>query len=98
MDRDWWFVLDRLAAETRHDTVQSRITSRIRKNVLGNYCRAETPYKEIRHKLTIEHGVICNGDQIIPPEMQRKLVIKSVHDDIHCGIAAPQKRIKLEAW
>ena len=54
------------------------------------------PYKEIRHKLTIEHGVICNGDLIIPPETQRKLVIKSV--DIHCGVAATQKRIKFEAW
>ena len=46
----------------------------------------------------IEHGVICNGDLIIPPETQRKLVIKSVHDDIHCGVVATHKRIKLEAW
>ena len=42
--------------------------------------------------------MICNGDLIIPPETQRKLVIKSVHDDIHCGVAATQKRIKLEPW
>ena len=51
-----------------------------------------------RNKLMIEHGVICNGDLIIPPETQRKLVIKGVHDDIHCGVAAIQKRMKLEAW
>ena len=38
--------------------------------------------------------MICYGDLIIPPETQRKLVIKSVHD----GVAATQKRIKLEAW
>ena len=48
--------------------------------------------------LTLEYGVICNGGLIIPPETPRKLVIKSVHDDIHCGIAAIQKRIKLKAW
>ena len=46
----------------------------------------------------IEHEVICNGDLIIPPETQRKLVIKSVSDDIHCGVAATLERIKLEAW
>ena len=54
---------------------------------------AERLNKEMRHKLTIEHGVICNGDLIILPETQRKLVIKSEHDDIHCGVAATQKRI-----
>ena len=45
----------------------------------------------------IEHEVIFNGDLIIPPET-RKLVIKSVRDDIHCGVAVTQKRMKLEAW
>lgn len=89
--------LDRMAAETRHDPVLSKIISRIRKNSWGNCSRVERPYKEIRQKLTIEHGVICNGDLVVPPETQRKLVIKSVHDDIHCGVAATQKRIKLEA-
>ena len=87
-----------MAMETRHDPVLSRITSRIRKNAKGNCSRAERPYKETRHKLTIEHRVFYNGDLIIPPETQRKLVIKSVHDDIHCGVAATQKRIKLEAY
>ena len=74
------FCLDRMAAETRHDPILSRITSRIRKNISGNCSRAERPYKEIGHKLTIKHGVVCNGDLIITPETQRKLVIKSAHD------------------
>ena len=82
---------DRMAAETRHDQVLSWITSRIRKNVWGNCSRAERPYKGIRHKLIIEHGVICNGDLIIPLETPRKLVIKSVYDDIHRVVAATQK-------
>ena len=79
---------DRKAAETRHNPVLSRITSRIK-----NTYREIVPRwnKEIRHKLTIEHGVICNRDPIIPPETQRKLVIKSIHDDVHCGVAATQK-------
>ena len=34
---------DRMAAETRHDPVLSRITSRIRKNVWGNCSRVERP-------------------------------------------------------
>ena len=62
----------KITAETRHDPVLSRITSRIRKKKrMGNCSKAERPYKEIRHKLTIEHGMICNGDRIIPPETQK---------------------------
>ena len=48
--------LDRMAAE----------------NIWGNCSRVERPYKEIRRKLTTEHGGICNGNLIIPPEIQRK--------------------------
>ena len=33
----------------RHDSVVSRIISRIRKNVWGNCSRAERPYKEMTH-------------------------------------------------
>ena len=90
--------LDRMTVKTRHDSILSRITSRIRKGIWRSCSKAERPYKEIRHKLMIEHGVIYNGDLIIPQEIERKLVIKSVHDDIHCRVAATQKRTKLEAW
>ena len=79
-----------MAAETRHDPVQSRITLRIMKKTWGNCSRMDGKTLQ-RNKLTIEHGVICNEDLIIPSETQRKLVIKSVHDDIHCGLAATQK-------
>ena len=37
------------------------------------------------------------GDLVIPPETQRKLVIKSVHDDIHCGVVATQKKYKFRS-
>ena len=51
--------LDRMTIETRHDPVLIRIISRIRKHYKKNLSGAERPYEEIRHKLTIEHGVIC---------------------------------------
>lgn len=35
---------------------------------------------------------------MVPPEKCRKELIKSVHDDVHCGITATQKRLKLKAW
>ena len=89
--------LDRMAVETRHDPVLSRITLRIRKKAWGKCFRAKRPYKEIRRKLTIEHGVLSNGDLIIPPET-KKIGDKSVHDDIYCGVAVTQKRIKSETW
>ena len=89
--------LDRMAAETRHGPVISTITSRIRKNIWGNCSRAERPEKEIRHKLTIEYAVICNGVLIISPETYGKLVIKSVYDDILCGVLATHKRMNLDA-
>lgn len=63
-----------------------------------NCSKVERPYKEIRYKLTIENGVVCNGDLVVPPESCRRQVFKSVHDDVHCGIAATQKCVKLEAW
>ena len=50
---------------------------------MGKLFQGGKTYKEIRHKLTMEHGVICNGDMIILSETLRKLVIKSVHDDIY---------------
>ena len=48
---------------------------------MGKLFQGEKTLKRNK-KLTIEHGVICNEDLIILPEVQRKLVIKSVHDDI----------------
>ena len=38
--------LDRMAAETRHDPVLSRITSRIRKNIWGNCFGRRDPTKK----------------------------------------------------
>ena len=88
---------DRMASETRHDPILSRITSSIIKNIWGNCSRAERPYKVIRHRLMISHGVICYDDLIIALETQRKLAIKSVFEDILGRTVVSQKRIELEA-
>ena len=72
--------------------------NRIRRNKWNNCSKAERPYKEVKHKLTMDKGVICNGDLVVPPQKMRKEVIKSVHDDTHCGLAATQKRLKFESW
>ena len=64
--------LDRMAAETRHVPVLSRITSRIRKN-MGKLLQGGETLQRNKTKVIIEHGVICNRDLIIPPETQRKL-------------------------
>ena len=90
--------LKRLRMETKQDPVLNRITDRIRKNVWSNCSISERPYKETRHKLTIENGIICSGDTVVPPETLRKDIIQSVHDDIHCGITATQRRLRLQAW
>ena len=57
--------------------------------------QAERLYKEVRHQLTMEKEVICNGDLIVSPQRMKSEVIKN---DVYCGIRAIQKRFKLEAW
>ena len=53
--------VDKMATETTNDPVLNRIVLRIKENRWGNCSMAERPFKEIRYKLTIENGVICNG-------------------------------------
>ena len=62
------------------------IKSRIGKNNWSRCSMAERPYQSNKDKLTIEKGIVCNGDLIVPPKTMRRRFIKSVHDDIHCGI------------
>ena len=89
---------ERLREETTQDPILNGIASRIRRNRWSNCSKAERPYKENRHKLTMDRGILCNGDLLVPPQSMRKEIIKSVHDDTHCGIIATQKRLRLEVW
>ena len=47
-----------LNRETQRDPILSGILERLRKNVWSNFIIAERPFKEARHKLTVERGVI----------------------------------------
>ena len=89
---------ERLREETVQDPILNGIVNRIRRNAWNNCSIAERPYKENRHKLTMDRGIICNGDLLVPPQSMRKEIIRSVHDDTHCGITATQKRLRLEVW
>nr|XP_047142341.1 uncharacterized protein K02A2.6-like [Hydra vulgaris] len=90
--------LEQIIKETENDRVLMDIKTRIRKNNWSRCSVRERPYKSIRNKLTIEKGIVCNGDLIVPPKTMRKIFIKSIHDDIHCGIMQTRCRLKLEAW
>nr|XP_047146105.1 uncharacterized protein K02A2.6-like [Hydra vulgaris] len=90
--------LEQIIKETENDRVLMDIKTRIRKNNWSRCSVTERPYKSIRNKLTIEKGIVCNGDLIVPPKTMRKIFIKSIHDDIHCGIMQTRCRVKLEAW
>ena len=46
----------------------------------------------------MDRGIVCNGDLLVPPQSMRKEIIRSVHDDTHCGIMATQKRLRWEVW
>ena len=87
-----------LNRETQRDSILSEILEPIKKNVWSNCTIAEKPFKEVRHKLTIERGVIFSEDAIVPLQILRKDVIKCVLDDIHGGVAATQRRLRLQAW
>lgn len=78
-----------MVGETIQDPVLSRIKCRIRKNRCSSW--AKRHYKGVSHKVAVEKAIICNSDRVVPSETQRKILIKSVPDDIHCGIASTQK-------
>ena len=55
----------------------------------------EKPFKETRHKLTIEKWIICNRDIVVHLQTLRKDILKSVHDDVHFGVTTTLWRLKL---
>ena len=75
----------------QRDPTLSGILERIRKNVRSNCTLAERPFKEAWHKLTVERDIMFSADAIVPSQILRKDIIKSVHDDIHGGVVATKK-------
>ena len=86
-----------LSRETQCDLILSGILELIRKNVWSNCTITERLFKEARHELTVKRGVIFSTDVIVPPQILRKDMIKSVHDDIYGGVAATRSRLRIQA-
>lgn len=55
----------------------------------NSYCTKTVIVKVcLRDKLMVEKGVIYDGDIVVPPIMQRRKIIKSIHNDGHCRISS----------
>ena len=61
-----------LRIETKQDLVLSLILDRIKRSTCSNCSMAKRPYKESKHKITVEKDIICNGNIIITPQSLRK--------------------------
>lgn len=72
----------KLTFDMKPDPILNIILFRI-KNKWNNCSWVERNLKEIRCKLTVEKGVICNVDVVVLPATQRSKIIRSIHDDVH---------------
>lgn len=98
-----WTETDVLTREEIQDTsatdpLTSSIMKRVFVNKWSDFSPAESTYKAVRDRLTVEDGILCNGDLVVPPPSMRLRVIRSAHDDIHSGSLSTRNRVKLEAW
>ena len=70
-----------LSRETQQDPILNGILERKRKNIWCKCTIVERPFKKARDKLMVERGIISNTDAIMPFQILRRDIIKSVHDD-----------------
>ena len=95
MGENWHIT--HLALKVRNSTRSqlNNVSGKIKRNRWNHCPRAESgPIKEVRHRLTIDYDLIGNGDLIVPPQTLKMDIIKSEHDDIHCGIAANSEEVE----
>ena len=90
--------LERLRWATSNDSILAKIMIRIRLNTWNNCSPCERPFKCVRDTLSVDNGIICKGDLVVPPAVLRKDVLKAVHGENHCGMITMRNRLKLEAW
>ena len=79
-------LLNQLRIKTRQDSILSKILERILRTIWSNGLMAEKPFKEVRHKLTIEKGIIHNEDK--STSINPKDFLKRVCDDVYYGVMA----------
>ncbi|PAA81730.1 hypothetical protein BOX15_Mlig033926g4 [Macrostomum lignano] len=90
--------LEEIRQGTDIDPVLKSIKRRIQKNVWSNCSAAERPFKAVRYQLTIEDGVVCCGDLLVPPAAVRSKMLQAAHGVTHSGALATRNRLKREAW
>ncbi|PAA77815.1 hypothetical protein BOX15_Mlig019617g10 [Macrostomum lignano] len=90
--------LEQIRDATDNDPVLASVKRRIRSNAWNNCSAAERPYKAVRQQLSVENGVVCLRDLVVPPSRLRQDVLRAAHGDSHCGALATRNRLKLEAW
>ena len=90
--------LEEVKLETGREHLLMDIVRRVETNKWSACSVAERPFKAVRQSLSVENGVLCKGDTLVPPTTLRKKILSSVHDDVHCGTAATRNRLRLEVW
>ena len=94
-----WTETDILSAteimnESRNDPLLSSIMKRIEQNKWSNCSVPERPFKAVRDTLSVEDGVLCRGDVLVPPMVLRTRILDAVHGDVHSGVIATRNRLK----
>jgi len=90
--------MEELRRETSRDSVLSGILRRVSNDCWGGCSVVERPFKSVRQCLSVEGGILCRGDLLVPPSVLRPRMIEAVHNDVHGGVTATRNRLKLEAW
>ena len=89
---------DELRSSMNGNKLLNDVSQRIQTNRWSQCSMAERPFKMVRQKLSVQEGLIFNGDVIVPPPEVRSKFIAAVHNDIHGGVKTTINRLKLEAW
>ena len=87
--------LSEVQADTERDNVLKSVMTRVKTGKWSNCSASERPYKCIRNELSVDNGVLCKRDLIVPPITLRKQFISAVHDDVHGGISNTRNRLRV---
>lgn len=80
------------------DSFANRIMNRVRSGNWIKCSQAETPYRLVAEKLTIEDGMLYAGTKLFIPSRLRQAVFNICHEENHSGIHSSIQRIRLSAW
>lgn len=55
------------------------------------------PFAQIQHELTVNHGILLRGEQIIPPTKLRLQILKRAHEG-HPGVVRMKRLLRSTYW